>query len=304
MPLRDPPASKEIKEWQMVLMHILEIISSNSELGNDRILLATNAFYALLSARCTSQFFNTAVQFQILESRDLYFLEKRYTVCDLELFKLLNAHGYLQTNQKDTIKYDALIIMFDVIYRNCMRYTKYSYFAYKVLHIWLKRFQKISDAAFWHQNDVIESKLEAIIFSNWTNAINDICKQNAQIFNIYLQIMSQKYGEEFLVYIFKTCCDCMSWQNETKYNILAEILQVQNVFKLMMNPHTSPFFFQCDYIRNFLHNLCIALTRNSLRCGSTKVYLAILRKLNEDEWKEWFKDTIRFVICRWESGKQ
>lgn len=286
-----------MKEWRVVLAYIVEIMSSNSELGNDRILLATNAFYALLSARCTSQFLNTAVQFQTLDSPDLRFLEQQYTVRDLELFKLLNTYGYLQANQRNVIKYDVLLVMFDVIYRNCIRYTKYSYFAYKVLYIWLKKFQKMSDVTFWHRNDcAVERKLEAIIFSNWSNAINDICKQNAQVFNIYLQIMSQKYGEAFLVYAFKTCCDCMSWQNETKYSILAEIFQVQNALRLIM--HTN------DDMHNFLCDLCIGLTRNSLRCGSTKVYLAIFRKLSEDDWKKWFGDVMKFVIYRWESGKQ
>nr|XP_012228384.1 PREDICTED: uncharacterized protein LOC105675675 isoform X2 [Linepithema humile] len=303
-PLHDRSASEGIEEWQMVLAHIVEIISSNSELGNDRILLATNAFYALLSARCTSQFLNIAVQFQALESHDLCFLDKQYTVCDLELFKLLNAYGYLQTNQTDMAKYDALFLMIDQIYINCITYTKYSYFAYKVLYIWLKRFQKMSDVAFQRENDcIIERKLEAIIFTNWSNAINDICKQNAQIFNIYLQIMSQKYGEAFLVYMFKKCCNCMSWQNETKYNILAEIFQVQNALKLIMSSNISYTFQSRKLFHYFIYSLCIALTRNSLRCGSTRVYLVMLRKLDKNEWKIWFKKIIKLFIHRWESGE-
>jgi len=280
------------KDWQAILMHIIEIISNNSELGNELTLLACHAFYALLLMRCDLCYVNNiAMHFQQLCSCDLHFLEKRYIISDLELFKLLNAYGYLQANTKKMyIEYDTLLAIFDVIYKNCMKYTRYSYFAYKVLHMWLKRLKETSDIRFWHEtNCIIERKLEAIIFSNWFNALNDICKQNIQIFNIYLRIMSQKYNG-FLKHIFDMCIKDISWQNETKYIILAEICQVWDATKVMTT-------------KSFLFNLCISLTKNSLRYGGTKLYLIILRKLNEDEWKEAFGNIIKCVIDQWESGE-
>lgn len=297
MPLHDS-ANENVKEWEMILAHIIEIISNNSELGNERILLACYAFYVLLPIQCDSHSFEAIVNgFQTLDSHNLCFLKKRYTVSDLELFKLLNAYGYLQVNRKDIpenttcFEYDALLIMFDVIYRNCMKYTRYSYFAYKVLSVWLKRLKNISDARFWNQSDcILERKLEAIIFSNWSNALNNLCKQNAELFNLYLRIMSQKYKETFIDYIYHTCLKDLSWQNEIKYVILAEIFQVRNMGIQAMS---------C-----FLFDLCISLTRNSLRCGGTKLYLVILRKLSEAEWKKIFGKVMKFIISRWESGEQ
>lgn len=174
-----------------------------------------------------------------------------------------------------------------------MKYTRYSYFAYKVLSAWLKRLKNTSDVRFWDQSDcILERKLEAIIFSNWSNALNNLCKQNAEIFNTYLRIMSQKYKETFVDYIYHMCLKDMSWQNETKYIILAEIFQVS---QRDMGGETMSYF---------LLDLCISLTRNSLRCGGTKLYLVILRRLSETEWKEMFGKVMKFVIGRWESGEQ
>lgn len=270
-------------------MHIVEIISGNSESGNERVLLACHAFYALLSVRPSSSFFDIVMQFQKLKSHNLYFLERQYVVSNLELFKLLNIHGYLQVNRKDMYLDSILSVMFDVIHRNCMKYTRYSYFAYKVLYVWLKR---TSDTRFWHRSDIIlEQKLEAVIFSNWSNAFNDVPKQNAQLFNIYLRIMSEKYNG-FLKHIFDTCNKYISWQNEVKFAILAEVLRLwDNVETIGEN-----------LTQDFLYNLFGILAYKSLRCAVTKVYMVILRKLSESEWKKVFGQTVETMIKHWESG--
>lgn len=292
----NPCAGENMKECQKLLTYIMEIISSNSELGNERVLLACHAFYALLSMHCDSRCL-TVMHFQKLDSHDLCFLERQYIISDLELFKLLNGYGYLQTIQKDMhFEYDALLLMFDVIHRNCMKYTRYSYFAYKVLYVWLKKLKQTSDMRFWYKNNcIVERKLEAIIFSNWSNALNDICKQNAQIFNMYLRIMLQKYSEvkeTFIDCIWRNCILYVPWQNKIKYIILMEICQVWDLgYHAMTNPQ-------------YLSKLCISLTRNSLRYSGTKFYLAILRKLSEDEWKKSFGEVMKCIINLWESGKQ
>lgn len=73
-----------------------------SELGNERILLACHTFYVLLPMQCDSHSYkDIVIGFQRLDSCNVCFLEKRYTVSDLELFKLLNTYGYLQANQKN-----------------------------------------------------------------------------------------------------------------------------------------------------------------------------------------------------------
>lgn len=285
-------------EWQMVLAHIIEIVNNNTELGNERVLLACHAFYAVLPTQYDLKFFkDVVIGFQKLTSQKFSFFERNYTISDMELFKLVHVYGYLQMNRKDVLEthdqYIVFLELFNVIYRNCMKYTRYSYFAYKILSTWLKRLKDMSNVRFWNdRNCILERKLEAIIFSNWSNALTNLCKQNAEIFNVYLQIMSQKYHETFVDHVYRMCLKDMSWQNETKYVILAEIIQVYDM-KV-----------QGFIEKGFLFDLCISLTKNSLRCGGTKLYLAILKRLNEIDWRKMFGKVMRFVIGRWESGDQ
>ncbi|EFN80006.1 Thyroid adenoma-associated protein [Harpegnathos saltator] len=283
-------ANENTREWEPILKHIVQIISGTSESANERVLLASHAFHSLLSARPDSSFLlDVVILFQRLESRDLCFLEERYVVSDVVLFKLLNAHGYLQVNRKDMYHDHVLSTMFDIIHRNCTKYTRYSYFAYKVLHVWLKR---TTDTRFWHRSDIVlEQKLEAVLFSNWSNAFNDVPKQNAQLFNVYLRIMSEKYNG-FLKHIFDTCDKYISWQDETRFTILAEVLRLWDNVETMMENLTQ----------DFLYNLFNTLTYKSLRCAVTKVYMVILRKLSESEWREVFGETVKTIIEHWESG--
>lgn len=105
--------------------------------------------------------------------------------------------------------------------------------------------------------------------------------------------MLQKYKETFIQSSFSHCNSNMSWQNKIKYIMLAEICQWD--IKNIDNANTK---------KDFLFELCISLTRNSLRCGGTKLYLIILRKLSEDEWKESFGEVLKSIINLWESGEQ
>lgn len=281
---------EERRKIENILQYILEIISYNVKLGEERILLACHAFYALLSARYDSQIVQeTVMHIQELDLCEVRFLEnRRIIVSDLKLFKLLNAYGYLQMNRKGAYWFDrAFLAIFDLIYRDCLKYTKYSYFAYKVLRMWC---ETTMDTCFWHGSDIIlEQKLEAIIFSNWSNVINDVSKQNAQIFNMYLRIMSKKY-DRFLEYMFEMCVANISWQNEAKYVILTEICQLWDNVEAMTR-------------EKFLRGLCISLTKNPLRCGGTKLYLIILRKVNGDEWEKTFGKALTKFI-RWKTKER
>ncbi|XP_012521796.1 uncharacterized protein LOC105828129 [Monomorium pharaonis] len=290
-------AKTSTTEWQMVLAHIMEIISNNNELGNERVLLASHALYTVFPTQYSSNFFRDAITFQDLSTENtFYFCRKLYIVSDPELFKLVHAYGYLQVNLNyifDSMvsEYRIFFVLFKVIYRNCITYTKYTYFAYKVLSMWLKKFIRMYDETFRDEyNSFMERKLEAIIFSNWSNVLN-LCKQNAEIFKIYLQLMSEKYDKTFVDHVYHICLKDMSWQNETKYVILAEIVQVHDME------------IQELIEKGFLFDLCNSLTKNSLRCGGTKLYLAILKRLrNGTEWEIIFGDVMRSIIFRWESG--
>lgn len=266
----------------------MEVLTSNQDMGKEWILLASHAFFILQSAQCDSESLQRCLAYFLeVDSSELFFINKTYKINHLELFKLVIIHGYLQVNQKKIYSNNVLCIIFKIIYPHCVQYTTYSYFAYKILNTWLHR-SLYTD--FWDTNSLlIEQQLEMIIFSNWCNSINDINKQNATfIFNTYLRIMIEKYSG-FVEYIFN-CIDSLSWQNETKYIILAEVC---NMPKCRIAMITS---------EHFLLLLSTSLTKNHLRCAGTKVYMNILKRLTEKDWKKSFDSVIKYLVYQWEIG--
>ncbi|XP_076282854.1 uncharacterized protein LOC143210152 [Lasioglossum baleicum] len=280
---------ENLKQWQPVLRYIIQIFIPNVKIKRERTLIASHTFFALLSMDPTSAFLNyTLENFLNFSSNELYFLNDKYDTIEPELFKLLSAYGYLQVNSKEIYTNDVFALVFNVTYNHCLKYTKHSYFAYKVLQLWLHRTMSTD---FWDTcESIIETRLEVIIFSNWCNAINEISKQNTvSIFNMYLRIWEKKY-DGYMNYIFKHCVDKISWQNEIKYDILAQICEVWDNVEAMTSSE-------------FLLPLSTSLTKYNLRSAGTKVYIAIAKKLSDDEWKKAFGCTIRYLFHYWERTK-
>nr|XP_033188778.1 uncharacterized protein LOC117156129 isoform X2 [Bombus vancouverensis nearcticus] len=277
---------EHLKQWQPVYIHIIGAFASNTEIKRERTLLASHTFFALLSMQSNLVFLKeTFTNLLSFKHNEVYIFNKKYNTVESGLFKLICAYGYLQVNCSKIYSNDICFLIFDVIFEHCIRYTKHSYFAYKILYMWL---QRTIDTTFWNTYSEVEQRLEAIIFSNWCNAINDISKQNsALIFNMYLKIMENKYNG-YLEYLFKHCVNTISWQNELKYDILAEICEVLDKIKIITS-------------YDFLFSLCTSLTKYYLRSAGTKVYLAIIKKLSENEWKEAFGDIMNYLFHHWES---
>ncbi|XP_046431030.1 uncharacterized protein LOC124184897 isoform X1 [Neodiprion fabricii] len=276
--------------WQPVLMELLEILANNRDYGKEQILLIPHAFLVLLYEQYDIDEFKRVLQSYLqLDKNPLHSFNTDYDIQDIDLFKLLITHGYLQVNRKSIYAGEICKLPFEVLYKNCTRYTKYTYLAYKVLYAWLQRTSKTD---FWEKNDFIfEKKLEIIIFSNWNNSIKEVSKQNStSIFNQYLRIMNQKY-EGFLQFLFKDCLDNISWLNETKYVILSEVFDVWDNVNVMV---------QGDFI------LCTftCLTKNYLRSSGTRLYNIISTKLGETQWKNAFGYPISHMVRQWESGSQ
>ncbi|CAK9817181.1 Thyroid adenoma-associated protein homolog [Anthophora plagiata] len=279
---------ESIKKWQPVLIYILEIIIPNTEIGNGRVLLASHTFFSLLTLEPTLVLLKDMfTNFLTSKSNEIYAFDKKYDTNEPELFKLICTHGYLEANRKEMYSNRICLLIFDVIFEHCIRYTKYSYFAYKILYLWLKRTRNTN---FWSTcSDLhLEQQLEEIIFSNWCNTINEIRKQNSVlIFNMYLKIMNKKYNG-YLEYVFKHCVDTISWQNKLKYVILAEICEIWDNVEVITS-------------RDFLLSLCTSLTNYHLCSAGTKVYLAIVKKLSENDWKKAFGDIMNYLFHHWES---
>lgn len=272
-------------DWQPVLLKLLELIAKNTEPRNQCSILASQTLFTITASTCTIADLTTQFEEILnLNTSTLNAFEGEFKIADLDLYKLTIIHGHLFGKNKIIISLPSLTHCFEIIHKYCMTYTKYTYFAFKLLDYWLKKTNKTE---FWCDNDPeIENKLEAVIFSNWDNCINEIAKINASdVFPAYLRIMIDKY-DGFLEHIFRDCIDNLSWQRKTKFVILAEIIKLWNGLP-EFNDGEINLIFQ-------------SLTKHHLKHSAAKLYLIVLSKMNEEKWNKTMRDCLYKYAKIWE----
>lgn len=262
----------------------MHLLSSNKEIGNKAVLLASHACVSLQKVLYPPiEFRSNLEKYLTLKNDQVTDQNTVQELYDVELFKLLISNGFLQLRDRSNDFNDIYEMIFQTIYPHCMQYTSYTYFAFKILQMWMER---TSNGSFWTNNTlVIEEKLEAIIFSNWDNSI---CKTNiVVIFAAYLKIMNEKY-QDYIIFLFHTCVEKISWCHVTKYLILSEICRVLDDIKLLTES-------------NFITNLFNSLTISYLCSYSTKVYSNICNKLSKELWISTFGEHLKNYIVTWEA---
>lgn len=257
---------------------------TNEDIGNETILLSSHAYVSLTRALySTNEFENNLKSYFSLKTNPLINFNRVYEIYNIELFKLMICHGFLQLGGNVNCSHEIYKIIFKIIYPQCIRYTRYTYFGFKILQTWMRRTSKIG---LWSDNSLeLEEKLEAIIFSNWDNTI---CKSNVVgLFAIYLDVMKNKY-DDFLHYLFYRCVERISWCHVTKYVILSEICDSLDDIELVTES-------------KFISNLFNSLTINHLCSASTKIYTNICKKLSADLWKSTFGEHLKNYVITWEA---
>lgn len=266
------------------MIELFKFLSVNKKVGDKTVLLASHAYLSLQKVlftqnelrnhlqKCLSLKTNQMMNYNIVQ--ELY---------DVELFQLHISYGFLQLRDSTNDLNDIYEFIFQTIHSHCVKYTPYTYFAFKILQTWMK---KTSNNSFWSNNSVdVEEKLESIIFSNWDNSI---CKANiVEIFASYLSIMEQKY-ENYVAFLFDTCIKKISWCHVTKYVILSEICRALDNIELLTES-------------NFISNLFNSLTISYLCSYSSKIYSNICKKLTKDLWISTFGAHLNNYVVTWEA---
>ncbi|XP_074101344.1 uncharacterized protein LOC141528942 [Cotesia typhae] len=272
--------------WEPVVVKLIASIATNNKIRDTKILLASQVcFTVLIKTVSASELKNILKRLLSLQIKKLFMFTKEFNIYDLELFKLTIIHGYFFViNRNSPLFVDVCTNSFAIIQRNCLVYSKYNYFAFHILKIWL---EKIKEIKFWqHNHPSIEKDLETIIFSSWDHSISEIAKINAlKIFPLYLTIMENKYPG-FLEYSFQICKKNLSWQSTTKFTILSEICNLWN---------GCPDFHYLE-----LKIIIKSLEKHDLKHVSTKLYLALINKISENKWIELIMDELCIIAEIWE----
>ncbi|KAH0554303.1 hypothetical protein KQX54_009350 [Cotesia glomerata] len=272
--------------WEPVVVKLIASIATNNKIRDTKILLASQVcFTILIKTISASELKNILEKLLSLQIKKLFMFTKEFTIHDLELFKLTIIHGYFFViNRNSPLFFDICTNSFAIIQRNCLVYSKYNYFAFYILKIWLEKTKEIT---FWqHNHPSIEKDLEIIIFSSWDHSISEIAKINAlKIFPLYLTIMKNKYPG-FLEYSFQICKKNLSWQSTTKFTILSEICNLWT---------GCPDFHHLE-----LKIIIKSLEKHDLKHVSTKLYLALINKISENKWIELIIDELCIIAEIWE----
>lgn len=260
------------------------------ETASEQLLLASHALFSILIWKYKqSELQQLLIQYLSLEVHKLISFKREFDIVDLEMFKLTIIYGFLIINRPEVYTTSDLCQAFQIIEKNCSKYTKYSYFAYKLLLLWLRRSELTN---FWRTiDDSFEERLEALIFSNWDNSIKEISQQNSSsVFSMYLKIMSDKY-KGFLHFTLERCLESISWENEIKYSIITECFNLSGDINRWLTPH-------------FALQLLCGITKQHLRDSATKVYSSsILRTLNFDELTDSFYEPMKRAIENWKLSR-
>ena len=258
----------------------------NEEIGSENILLISHSYLALqrvVACQNHTDFEDHLRNYLNLKRNQLIDFHRVYHINNLVLFKLVICNGFLQIGVTN-FSLDLFHEVFYIIYPNCIRYTRYTYFASKLLLKWM---QRVCKTIFWSTIDSlqIEEQLEAILFSNWDNAI---CKANfVSIFGLYLKATRDRY-DDYLSYLFHISVQKISWCHVTKYIILAEICILIEDVKLITE-------------QKFISNLFNSLSVSHLCSASSKVYTIICNKLSIDLWKKTFGEHLKNYVITWEA---
>ncbi|XP_058799448.1 uncharacterized protein LOC131668955 [Phymastichus coffea] len=285
---KNPKIKKsDATNWRPTLVDLFSLLCSNTEIGNDAILLTSNAFLSLEKAvSSTTEFENELYNYFKLEKNQITKYNRLYEVYNVDLFKLIICSGLLQVGDSTKSSKEIYKIIFEIAYPHCIRYTGYTYFAFKIMQSWMQRSSKTH---LWSGNSFeLEGQLESVIFSNWDNSI---CKANVVgLFAAYLDVMKNKY-DGFLQFLFSSCVENISWCHVTKYTILAAICSGLEDINLMTDSQ-------------FISALYNSLTLNHLSSASSKVYTIICNKLTKDVWQATFGAHVKNFVITWETEKK
>lgn len=273
-----------MEKWETILAKLLNYLCKNEEIGNETILLASHAYLSLCRAIYKpDDFENILTGYFDLKTNQIIDFKCIFLVYNVELFKLIICHGFLQMgNYNDNFEIYNKILQ--IVFNDCIRYTRYTHLAFKLAQFWMQRTTKIENFWFSSFTTTYEEKLEAIIFSNWDNAI---CKSNVVgLFSSYLIVMKKKY-QDFLPYLFNSCVEKISWCHVNKYIILTEICNASDDVQSMIDS-------------KFISNLFNSLTINHLSNASTKLYNVICEKLSPNSWKIIFGEHFKNYVVTWE----
>jgi len=133
-----------------------------------------------------------------------------------------------------------IYVVFDILEEACMKYSRLTCMAFKVLVSWVK---KVCLGRELNMMDGVLRRIFSIINSNWESPINGVKEQNIKLFELFVDVCSAKTIN--LLDDWDTTCGSVSsllhytmeeqpWKMKSKYCILSVLLPRYGVKKVVI----------------------------------------------------------------------
>ena len=165
---------------------------------------------------------------------------------NLEVFKLCLCYGILQSSEVSSVLMKGFVdgsplihVMFNILEEACMKYSKLTSIAFKVLVSWVK---KVCLELKLNMTGVVLRRMFSIINSNWESPINGVKEQNIKLFELFLDVCSADrinlldcdtaFGS--ISSLLHYTMEGQPWKMKSKYCMLSVLLPRYGVRKVLI----------------------------------------------------------------------
>jgi len=166
---------------------------------------------------------------------------------NLEIFRLCLCYGILQSSETSDILMKGCVdgsplvyVVFDILEEACMKYSRLTSIAFKVLVSWVK---KVCLELKLNMADGILRRILSIINSNWESPIHGVKEQNIKLFELFLDVCSANkinllddrdttFGS--VSSLLHYTMEGQPWKMKSKYCILSVLLPRYGVRKVVI----------------------------------------------------------------------
>jgi hypothetical protein len=166
---------------------------------------------------------------------------------NLEVFKLCLCYGILQSSETSDVLMKGCVdgrpliyAVFDILEEECMKYSRLTSIAFKVLVLWVK---KVCLELKLNMTGGVLRRILSVINSNWESPINGVKEQNIKLFELFLDVCSTNrinliddrdttFGS--VSSLLHYTMEGQPWKMKSKYRVLSVLLSRCGVRKVVI----------------------------------------------------------------------
>jgi hypothetical protein len=205
-----------------------------------------SALDTVLSAHETQILYHSYLNTDEYISFDFGWSYPEIWVRNVEVFRVCLCHGILQSNEAASVSYDMSVegspliyVMLNILENACMKYSRLTTIAFKVLVLWLKKV--CLEFKLNVTGDVLR-RIFSVINSNWESPISGVKEQNSKLVELFLDVCSRNRMDwddhdstfQSVTTLMHHTMEEQPWKMKSKYCMLSILVPRYGVRKVMI----------------------------------------------------------------------